>query len=76
MSQLLPVYANMNRQFVNSRVKERYNDMIASHLHQLNVLPIERIWKFERRSHDYQRMYRDVAKDIADGIIPGIHQKD
>ena len=56
------------------------NDMIASNLHsnivksmQLNVLPIERIWKFERRSRDYRRMYRDVAKEIAEGII---HQKD
>ena len=54
--------------------------MIASNLHsnivksmQLNVLPIERIWKFERRSRDYRRMYRDVAKDIAGGII---HQMD
>ena len=54
--------------------------MIASNLHsyivksiELNVLPIERIWKLERRSRDYSRMYRDVAKDIAEGII---HQKD
>ena len=38
-----------------------------------NVLPIERIWKFERRSRDYRRMYRDVAKEIVDGII---NQKD
>ena len=35
----------------------------------LNILPIERIWNFERRSRDYRRVYRDVAKDIADGII-------
>ena len=40
---------------------------------QLNVLPIERIWKSERRSRDYRRMCRNVAKDIAEGII---HQKD
>ena len=50
--------------------------MIAGKLHsnilssiQLNVLPIERIWKFERKSRDYRRMYNDVAKNIADGVI-------
>ena len=54
--------------------------MIASNLHsnivksmQLNVFPIKRIWKFERRSRDLGRMYRDIAKDIAESII---HQKD
>ena len=54
--------------------------MIASNLHsnivksmQLNVFPIKRIWKFERRSRDLVRMFRDIAKDIAEGII---HQKD
>ena len=42
----------------------------ATYLYQYqNVLPIERIWKFERRSRDYCRMYKDVSKDIADGII-------
>ena len=29
--------------------------------------------KFERRSRDYRRMYRDMAKDIANGVA---HQKD
>ena len=50
--------------------------MIAAKLHsnilysiQLNVLPIERIWKFERKSRDYRRMYKDVAKNISDGAI-------
>lgn len=54
--------------------------MIAANLHpniltsiQSNVLPIERIWKFERRSRDYRRMYRDLAKDVANGAA---HQKD
>ena len=42
--------------------------MIAANLHhsivasiQSDVLPIERIWKFERRSRDYRRMYKDVV---------------
>lgn len=37
------------------------------------VSPIKQIWKFERRSCDYRRMYGDVAKEIADDII---YQKD
>ena len=56
--------------------RRKANDMVAANLHsnivksiQLNVLPVERIWKFERRSRDYRRMYRDVAKNIADGSI-------
>ena len=60
--------------------RRKANDMIAANLHrsivasiQSDVLPIERIWKFERRSRDYRRMYKDVAKDIADGVI---NQKD
>ena len=42
--------------------------MIAAKLHseivtsiQVNILPIERIWKFERKSRDYRRMCEDVA---------------
>ena len=50
------------------------NDRISANLHskilssvQLNVLPIERIWKVERESRDYRRMCKDAAKNIADG---------
>ena len=34
-----------------------------------NVFPIERIWKFEWKSCDYRRLCKDVAKNIADGVI-------
>ena len=68
-------YSNL-RKIVFSRVIELYcrikiqraNDTIAANLHsnildsiQSSVLPIERIWKFERRSRDYRRMLRDQS---------------
>ena len=60
--------------------RRQANDTIAANPHsnildsiQSSVLPIERIWKFERRSRDYRRMYRDVAKDMAKGVA---YQKD
>ena len=52
------------------------NVTIAANLHsnivisiQQNVLPIERVWKFELKSRDYRRIYMDVAKIIADGEV-------
>ena len=31
------------------------------------VLPISRCWKFERKTRDYRRLYRDVAIQIKKG---------
>ena len=31
------------------------------------VLPISRCWKFERKTRDYRRLYRDVAIQIEKG---------
>ena len=53
------------------------SNMISANLHsnihssiQLNVLPIERIWKFEQKSRNYRRMYKkDAGKNVADGVI-------
>ena len=51
------------------------NDGVAAHLQKnvvssidtLDVLPLGRIMKFERRTRDYRRMYREIAHNVKTG---------
>ena len=50
------------------------NDCAAKKLHSniveaLKVVTLERVWKYERKTRDYRRMYVDVAKKVELGKI-------
>ena len=52
------------------------NDLIAKHLHanilqslSPEALPISLIWRFERRTRDYRRMYKDLQIKMESGIV-------
>jgi hypothetical protein len=45
------------------------NDCVAKNLHcniveALKVVTLERVWKYERKTRDYRRMYVDIAKKV------------
>jgi hypothetical protein len=50
------------------------NDCVAKNLHSniveaLKVVTLERVWKYERKTRDYRRMYVDIAKKVELGKI-------
>lgn len=73
-----PELAGCGIEYSWGRIKMNYrrnvNDCVAKNLHDniekaSEIVDLPSVWKFERRTRDYRRMYEDLAKKTADGSI-------
>ena len=57
---------NLQRKAGGSHYRKDLHRNIENSMSEI-VLPISRCWKFERKTRDYRRLYRDVAIQIEKG---------
>ena len=54
-------HRHRNSKFEQRKSGPEFMQSISGLINDSSILPMERIWKFQRRSRDYMRLYMDVA---------------